>query len=821
MKGIVITSVAWNQVNRSAQGSGSILLGSDAGIIYELSLENGKENVFKKLYDLSAFDREQLDDGSQSVSGLHVELFPQAGKQEAKYFVMAATPTRHYQFVGGPTFEMLFKTPPYNSNPPFKEMPGDLGYSELHFYPCPEEPLVQRFAWLTKPCIVYGGVVLESQTSGEDVLHNQNRFIYPTEKGLEKVRKVPVSFGLTRYHFVLLYKDSVQVVNPLSKTIVFTQSGFGENNARHGKFVGVASDPERNAIFLISEKSILKLRIQHEEQNMWKVYLAQRQFKAAKDICAQSAHVNKVLMVEADYRFECGAYEEAAQIYAQSPKSFEEVALKFVKIKERDALMTFLGEKLGCMKKSAHMQRTLICTWLTELYLDKLNTLKGPEAAKAYKEHLERFRKFLSEHREDLDRDGGATAENLISSHGRIEELLYFASQIHDYPLLINNHIQRGEWTDALKVMSKQQDEETFYKHSPILIRHEPGLTVAEWLKFPALEVKKLIPAMMQYDPKRAKGVSHHVLKYLQQKVSGGLSYQDPAVHNYLLSLLVEEAEGETDLLYFLDTSDYIDRKYALRLCLAHGKKQAAIRLYSDMALYQDAVESALQWGDLDLAKINAEKATESEEKKKLWLLVAEYVFAHAAKNHDGIKSAISEVRGCSLLKIEDILPFFPEETVIDDFREEICESLSEYNQNIDLLKQEMDTLSTSSRKIQQDIEDLPNRYGFVYGDQKCSISNQCCIGQEFFLFPCGHAFLYSCLQSEMPKHLSALDQRRLTELQQEFAVCPDDEEKARLQEDIDDILAGECMLCGRVMISCVDKRLDQDLTSEQSEWNL
>ena len=30
-------------------------------------------------------------------------------------------------------------------------------------------------------------------------------------------------------------------------------------------------------------------------------------------------------------------------------------------------------EKLRCMRENAHMQRTLICTWLTELFLDKLN----------------------------------------------------------------------------------------------------------------------------------------------------------------------------------------------------------------------------------------------------------------------------------------------------------------------------------------------------------------------------------------------------------------------------------------------------------------
>ena len=43
-----------------------------------------------------------------------------------------------------PTLEQLFRTPPYNTNPPFKQMPGNLGYTELHFFCAPEEPMLQR-----------------------------------------------------------------------------------------------------------------------------------------------------------------------------------------------------------------------------------------------------------------------------------------------------------------------------------------------------------------------------------------------------------------------------------------------------------------------------------------------------------------------------------------------------------------------------------------------------------------------------------------------------------------------------------------------------
>ena len=43
------------------------------------------------------------------------------------------------------------------------------------------------------------------------------------------------------------------------------------------------------------------------------------------------------------------------------------------------------------------------------------------------------------------------------------------------------------------------------------------------------------------------------------------------------------------------------------------------------------------------------------------------------------------------LLKIEDILPFFPDFVVIDDFKDEICTALEGYSAHIDALKADMD----------------------------------------------------------------------------------------------------------------------------------
>lgn len=71
-----------------------ILLGTTKGAIYEALLEDNKDKICKKLYDLNEPDSKE----PQPISGLRIELFPHRAETDPdKFFVMAATPNRHYQ----------------------------------------------------------------------------------------------------------------------------------------------------------------------------------------------------------------------------------------------------------------------------------------------------------------------------------------------------------------------------------------------------------------------------------------------------------------------------------------------------------------------------------------------------------------------------------------------------------------------------------------------------------------------------------------------------------------------------------------------------
>jgi len=99
-----------------------------------------------------------------------------------------------------------------------------------------------------------------------------------------------------------------------------------------------------------------------------------------------------------------------------------------------------------------------------------------------------------------------------------------------------------------------------------------------------------------------------------------------------------------------------------------------------------------------------------------------------------------------NILKIEDILPFFPDFVVIDDFKEEIAHALEGYSAHIDDLKREMDDATRTAESIKQDIAELKNRFVTIDAGERCSVCSQPLLTRQFYVFPCQHTFHADCL---------------------------------------------------------------------------
>ncbi|KAG9024553.1 hypothetical protein FS837_005314 [Tulasnella sp. UAMH 9824] len=452
----------------------------------------------------------------------------------------------------------------------------------------------------------------------------------------------------------------------------------------------------------------------------------------------------------------------------------------------------------------------LLATWLVEFYLSKINTLDDIIASEGASHDVENLkaeqalledelRAFFDTYKANLDKK---TVYDLILNHGREDVFLYYATVVGDFEKVLEHHIMDEAWLKAVDVLNRQINVDLYYRFSPVLMQHVPKEIVDSWLRQPALDPIKLIPALLQQQNQRTPQSplsSNQAIRYLQHVVFTARS-TSPTIHNLLLTILVTSsakrdnpattpaaaeplsisAESDLPLLRFLSTAPvdpitgrpYYDLDYALRLCKQHNRLQACVHIYAKMAMWEESVDLALEMGDLDLAKVNCERATEDATtagasgdeglRKRLWLKVAKFV----VQEQNDIKTAMRLLDNTPLVKIEDILPFFPDFVVIDDFKEEICNALEGYSAHIDALKADMDEATKSAEAIKNDIKNLQNRFVTLEASEKCCICGLNLLTRQFYVFPCQHCFHADCLIGQVKEYLPAPALRRLITLQ-------------------------------------------------------
>lgn len=131
--------------------------------------------------------------------------------------------------------------------------------------------------------------------------------------------------------------------------------------------------------------------------------------------------------------------------------------------------------------------------------------------------------------------------------------------------------------------------------------------------------------------------------------------------------------------------------------------------------------------------------------------------------------SAMRFLDGTSVLKIEDILPFFPDFVVIDDFKDEICTALEGYSAQIDSLKSEMNDATRTAEMIKQDMVALQDRFFTVEPNDACAHCQLPLLTRQFYAFPCQHSFHADCLIGQVKEYLPTTSLRQIVHLQNEL----------------------------------------------------
>lgn len=121
--------------------------------------------------------------------------------------------------------------------------------------------------------------------------------------------------------------------------------------------------------------------------------------------------------------------------------------------------------------------------------------------------------------------------------------------------------------------------------------------------------------------------------------------------------------------------------------------------------------------------------------------------------------------------------------------------------------------------------------YSTVSHSQRCDFCMEMLLGNQFYLFPCSHGFHTDCLMQNALKSLNASQLNEIRKIEESLKSTAlklkenDPRLKAQheaLQQELDDIIAADCPLCGYTIIKqlSVSMLADIDKTEVQS-WLL
>ncbi|XP_015595539.1 vacuolar protein sorting-associated protein 18 homolog isoform X1 [Cephus cinctus] len=854
-RGHEITAVGWNFGNTSEVTSGPILLGTSKGLIFETEIGLDGDKIFNTsleqywrqlpnylpLYGNKEVEGLVFDIGKASkppITGLEFHKIPNTDK----YIIIVTTLIRIYQYIGSvsssdekPLLQQIFSKY-LNMKERFNQLESSLPYSKMQFfYPGPGA-FPKSFGWLTETGILYAQV--DPKVDPENVLVNQQMILCPETSligsGTSETGLAPLSFILTEFHALLLYADHVKGISLLNQDLIFEDI----YNDAFGKLVNITKDPMTGSIWAYSERTVFKYKVIKEDRNVWQVYVDRGEFELAKQYCKDNpAHVDQVLVKQAEMLFKNNDYQKSAMIYADTHSSFEEIALKFLQESQIEALQVFLKKKLEGLKPQDKTQITMIVVWVVELFMNQMGALRGDQTSHLhnpkYTELQKQFDSFLAIPKvEECIRKNRSTIYDLMASHGDKDNLIRLTIMHRNYEEVIRQHLYKTNYMEALEVLKSQANKDLFYQFAGILLQELPRPTIAALIaQGSQLKPSKILPALVSCnsDEKHAK----EVIRYLEFCVYKQ-GCQEQAIHNFLLSLYARYKSDE--VMHYISsqgqdvTMVHYDVHYALRLCQEANLTRACVQLSALLGLWTTAVDLALTIS-VDLAKQIAAMPLhhDDELRKKLWLKIAE----HVVREKDDIQEAMKFLQHCDLVRIEDILPFFSDFVTIDHFKEAICNSLQEYNQHIQDLKEEMEEATKAAEVIRKDIQAFRNRCTFVLARDTCNTCDSQLLLRPFYVFPCGHRFHSDCLVAALTPMLSMDQQTKLADLQRQLTTIsnrPEDTNsvisvslstKDQIKADIDDLVASECLYCGELMIESIDKPFIEEGDYERvlKEW--
>lgn len=382
-----------------------------------------------------------------------------------------------------------------------------------------------------------------------------------------KIKKAvyPISFILTDFHAMLLYSDHITAVSLLNYQVVYEEY-FAD---QFGKFVDITQDLHTNAIFACTSRSIFRFKVTKEHRHVWLLYLEKNEFELAKLYCSDNAaHLDMVLVKQAELEFEQKHYLESARIYSETQSSFEDVCLQFMDISEYDALLVYLKNRLNKLESQDKTQITMLVVWIVELYLTQIarcSKIEQPAKIRKYQMEFDAFMK--SSKVEECVRNNRTVIYDLMASHGDNFNLSSLTEVNKDFESSLDQYINQGKFKDAIAVLNNRQTKpDLFYKYCPMLMEEIPRETIDVIIsQGKRLNPIQLIPTLISQESGSQQSETIRYLEYCTQS----LGCTDQAIHNFLVKLYAQHQSDRLMTYLELQGKDislvHYDIHYALR----------------------------------------------------------------------------------------------------------------------------------------------------------------------------------------------------------------------------------------------------------------
>ncbi|KAH3902013.1 uncharacterized protein SCODWIG_01178 [Saccharomycodes ludwigii] len=534
---------------------------------------------------------------------------------------------------------------------------------------------MSKFAWVTKTGVLFGD--LTDKLSNIKILLN----LELPKNNSKDTPCVVSAVGITEFYlYLLVNKSQIVIVNQLTNKIVFQEVLYFENE----KIIGLDIDENNGTptYWTYSNKNVYEIVIKEAYTNLWDILCDSHEYEKALGLNDLPLLIKQMIYKKMGNYYLTKDPLKAAISFANSNSDFTYEALKLVD--NINALQAFLLHRL----KTANLtkvQRKIHTSWIIWNYLqmnidDNDHDDKTPETAKPNE-----LRKFLLENKDNID---SKTAYELLNYQNKNSDLLFFANLIKDYIFILNYWIKEENWYKALQTLVLLAEPSYVYQYATILLCKSPECTVTTWMRlsnFIQIDQEKLIPSILCYfsnfyckeictfsDTDNQGVVINHGLIYLKWVVTSFISSpsaannnngvlsttanktMSPLIYNTILYMMIldNKTNDEHEIIEFMSKyPNKYDTFFILGLSLKFKKFETAIYLYTELTMFDEAVNLALNKNMLICAKDVARKSDESKT-KKLWLKIARATLLNidngnpVASNSSNVSSKSTMVNG-------------------------------------------------------------------------------------------------------------------------------------------------------------------------------